>query len=410
MPSNILIFDADYVSELTARMNTACELLAGAVSSLKSAGNHENWKCKERARIIESFDELNYKLNRLDSGVNETTRILGASVSRFASLEKQYEAQADNLSEEITSSHGFTASVRSGSSAPGGGHAAGKNISGATTAAAAGTLGASEVPSAKQPDGKNNAGSVSKNSAGTFRVNMGNNIFSPKKEEGGNGSSSSQNPETGGGFMSVNLPVTYIPDNPGAAAKGTKDTREIADAALNSVVKVMRGALGGGRLYENGSSASSLAETYYAGKTVFESSSSILASPSMPHTSERLAMAAGLVTIMHETEFHQQQSFSSSENFSVNASRISSDLQDNTENSEFRQLLESFAGNNSSILNSEAPQSQTDEKLSFFEMILQELKKAFSGIQDNVSSSEASLDSSSPIRKFLDTLVMEQAG
>ena len=82
MPSNLIIFDAEYVSELTSRMNMACDLMADAVSSLRSAQSHENWKCKERNRILEDFDELNQRLGRLDTGVNETTRILGGSVSR----------------------------------------------------------------------------------------------------------------------------------------------------------------------------------------------------------------------------------------------------------------------------------------------------------------------------------------
>ena len=114
--ANLLIFDADYVSELTSRMNTACELMAQAVTSLKGAQNHENWKCKERTRILEDFDELNLKLGRLDTGVNETTRILGGSVSRFAALEQQYESQAEGLSDELTSNYGFRASVSHGGS------------------------------------------------------------------------------------------------------------------------------------------------------------------------------------------------------------------------------------------------------------------------------------------------------
>ena len=35
MPSNIIIFEADYVTELVSSMNSACELMSEAVQSLK---------------------------------------------------------------------------------------------------------------------------------------------------------------------------------------------------------------------------------------------------------------------------------------------------------------------------------------------------------------------------------------
>ena len=93
-------------------MKIACQLVAEAVSSLKSASNHDKWKCKERTRILEDFDKLNEKLGRLDTGVNATTKALGESVNQFAMLESKYNSQAENLSDELTSNHGYSATVR----------------------------------------------------------------------------------------------------------------------------------------------------------------------------------------------------------------------------------------------------------------------------------------------------------
>lgn len=413
MPANLLIFDADYISELTGRMNKACELLAGAVSSLRNAGNHDNWKCKERARIIESFDELNKKLQRLDTGVNETTRILGGCISRFASLETQYQAQADHLSDELTENHGFRATVRT----PTGGHADGYDPSGAATtsagvigAAGAGSLKGGDTPDTKQETSKTTS-SGSTMSASAFRINTGNNIFGQRKEADSNTANDrtlSHGADTGGGGLTTNLPVTYIPDNPGAAAKGTKDTREIANEAFTSVVKVISNALGSESAYD-GENATRLAETYNAGRIIFESSRAILATPSLPHANERLSMAAGLVTLVHETGKVQETSIYTNEKILVNASRISSALQNDSENSELRRLLVTFTGDQTGD-KADSVSSSGDEKLSFFEMIIEELKKIFSEEHGNVSSSGTSSASSSPITKFLENIITEQAG
>ena len=78
----------------------------------------------------------------------------------------------------------------------------------------------------------------------------------------------------------VLLPVTYIPDNPGAAAKGTKTAREITDAAEAVVAATVPDA-----------------DTYNAGRNILDAGRAILASPSKAHTAERLAIAAGLVEL-----------------------------------------------------------------------------------------------------------------
>ena len=109
--------------------------------------------------------------------------------------------------------------------------------------------------------------------------------------------------------MNINLPVTHIPDNPDAAARGIKDTREIAQIAVQSVAMTMTEILSGGTRISSSSrseinftaTAPTLAEAYNAGRSIFENSAAIMASPTQPHTTERLAMAAGLVSLAGST-------------------------------------------------------------------------------------------------------------
>ena len=421
MASNLIIFDADYVAELTARMNTACELMAEAVSSLKSAQNHENWKCKERSMILDSFDELNTMLGRLDNGVNETTRILGASVSRFSALESQYESQAEGLSEELTSNYGFSASVRT-DSAP-----APQAPSGASSAAGGAAGGGPH--GGHGPSGAGAAGH-----AGGFAGGMAGRF--PGMRPG----NTAQNTQSGGTVtMNVNLPVTHIPDNPDAAAKGIKDTREIAHDVVSSVAHTMAHALAGHGTASTPPSAPHLAEAYNAGRTVFENSAAIMSSPAMPHTAERLAMAAGLVTlagsaagagitVLGQASARITASSSDAGNFAQNAGHISDALSGSSEAQEFRQVLGVFASDSGKSLQSSgildltgSGSSSGGESLSFFDMIVAELKKAFSGTQDSSSGSSlftasssssstgSSLSESSPIMEFLGNFVMDQA-
>ena len=210
--------------------------------------------------------------------------------------------------------------------------------------------------------------------------------------------------------MNVNLPVTHIPDNPSAAARGTKDTKEIANAALSSVVGTMTEALSSENSSDLEGIASRLSETYNAGRSVFESSAAILANPSQPHTSERLAMAAGLVALAQDSGSVRGASASGSGNFSQNAVLISSALQGNNEASELRNLLTTMAGQDST---SGSVSSSGGDSRSFLDMIMEELKKIFFGDQEGgVSSSsysENSIASSSPVMKFLDNFVMDEA-
>ena len=429
MSSNIIIFDADYVSELTSRMNIACQLMGEAVSSLKNAQNHNNWQCKERTRIIGDFDELNDKLGRLDRGVNNTTRILGGSISKYSSLESQYESQANSLSDELTSNFGFSATVRSEGSTSGGGSSFTENASGNSGAqAGAASAGAAGAASLR--------GSGARGRGSGASVNIGIRIPS-----GGRPGHNHAGPESGGSriggenTMNVNLPVTHIPDAPDAAANGIKDTQDIAHDVVNRVAHTMAQALTGQGTASTPQSAPHLAEAYNAGRRVFENSAAIMSSPTQPHTAERLAMAAGIVTLAGTAAgagiatLGQAVASSGGGDFAQNAGHISAALQDNSDASEFRKVLGVFAssdGNSlqsSGILDLTGSGSSSGGNGSFFDMIIAELKKAFTGTQNGSSSSSifsassvssstgaaSSFSETSPIMEFLGNFVMDQA-
>ena len=235
----------------------------------------------------------------------------------------------------------------------------------------------------------------------SVHINAGNNLLRQKKEADNSTNAGTNSVSgTGGGSMNVNLPVTHIPDNPGAAAKGTKDAQAIADAALSSVAGAITEALAGEN--SNGISLSSLNEAYNAGKSIFDSSSAIMANPSQPHTSERLTIAAGLVRLVQGTGKLQGVSVSSSESFTRNAGIISSALQNNSEASELRSVLDALSGSNTGSVSASGSNNR-----SFFDMIIEEIKKAFSGGNENVSSK--TLASSSSVMDFLGNFVMDQA-
>ena len=410
MPSSLIIFDSDYVHELNTRMNTACDLLSEAVTSLRNASNHDNWKCKERNMILEQFDELNQKLDRLNNGVNETTRILGRSVSRFASLESRYESQADSLSDELTSNHGFRASVRTGGTSSAASSAQASSSSAAQgTASSAGSTSSTRASDSAQGSSAAGISSAGGRVAGAVSGLAGRISQATGRLVGQRTESSSQAQE--GGTMNVNLPVTHIPDNPGAAARGTRHTRDIADAAVSSVVQTMAQALGRRRGPGIDSAARDLADAYNAGRSVFENSASIIASPAMPHTAERLAMAAGMITLagsasaglglLSSSQGQDSGQDSVHSSFSQNAGRLSEALQGNSEASEFRNILGVFASSS----DYQSAGSVSGGRESFSDKIVSELRKAFS---EDQTASTSSLTASSPIMEFLGNFVMDQ--
>lgn len=427
MPANMLIFDAEYVSELTSRMHLACELMAEAVSSLKSAQNHENWKCKERTRILDDFDELNTKLGRLDSGVNETTRILSGSVSRFAALESQYESQAEGLSDELTANHGYAASVRTddqpsqpqaGSSAEqsGADSAAGGAESAATTAAGA-TGAAGGAGAAGASGGRHGAGAAGPAAGGRHGAGVAGAMAGQIAGRGRPGNREAESGQPSGGPvsggavpMNINLPVTHIPDTPDAAARGTRDTRAVAKAAVNMTVHTITLAFAG----EIPTDAAGLAEAYNAGRRVFENSAIIIASPAQAHTTERLAMATGIMNLagnsssgLGQAASQAARAASSGGNIRTKAQNMLSSFQGNSEAGELRNVLGVLAGSSSDsvMASSSGGSGGSGGSKSFFEEIVEELKKVISGEGSGVSS--ASSDSS-PVTEFLNNFVMDQ--
>lgn len=423
MPSNIIIFEADYVTELVSSMNSACEFMSEAVQSLKQASLHEGWKCKECARISENLDDLNLRLGRLDEGVNETARVLGGSVSRFTSLEESYKNQAKGLSEDLTQKHGYSGTVHTDQSenANSSGNAgnaanAGKN--------SGGKAGASNSSAGSQSG--NNTGSASGGRASSMASSAGGAgvIISGNKASMTASGAESESSLTGAGALSgyssvnMNLPVTHIPDRPEAAAKGIKYTQEITDAAVSSVAGSITEVLNSSpaRLSSvscAGMAARNLVEAYNAGKSIVENSASIMSNPSMPHTKERLAMAEGIVSLAGSSAFMTAGNTSSgtsgfnalhTENFRSNAGNLISAMQDVNGGGELKNVLTSVMSDNSEGI-SPFTVSGNSSGNTFFDKIVEAIKKT---LLEGGKSSSGSAGSNSPIDEFMKNLITEQ--
>ena len=214
--------------------------------------------------------------------------------------------------------------------------------------------------------------------------------------------------------MNVNLPVTHIPDNPDAAARGTKDTRAVAEAAVEMNVHTLTLAFAG----EIPEDIAGLAEAYNAGRDIFENSAIIIAAPTQAHTAERLAMAAGIMNLAgSNSNFAGSSSTglgratgaavfssSSSENVRTKAKSLLSAFQGagNSESGELQNVLGVLAGTSSeSIISSSSGGSGGGSGKSFFEEIIEALKEIVSG-------NETSSSTSSPVSEFLNNFVMDQ--
>ena len=235
--------------------------------------------------------------------------------------------------------------------------------------------------------------------------------------------------------MNVNLPVTHIPDSPDAAARGLKDTREIAHVAVTSVVSTMTEVIIGGNKASFSSNAGfsfeatapSLAEAYNAGRTIFENSSAIMSSPTMPHVDERIAMASGIAELANLTSqggllggvpITIEGGAGMGGNIEINTPRVqaSADFSNNAhyllevvpeEAGEFRQVLGMITGAGSASGSvSAASVSSGSSTGSFFDQIVSALKEAASGNSSPVSSAGvSSLFDSSPVMGFLSNLM-----
>lgn len=323
---NIITFDADYVAELVAKMNTACSLMAEAVESLRTASLHRGWKCKECRTITENLEGLNKRLGRLDTGVNETTRVLSNSVAKYAELEARYRRQSESLSEDLRNNYGFQASGYtpsggggSGSGTVGGGSSSpspsgGSSGGGSSTPSGTGSGSGTPTPDPEKtgqnpgtPTTTPSGGGSGKTGGGNVNVikNLGKNTQKQDNTAPSGGVSGGGN---GGGGGTVNLPVTHIPTwSEDTESLGIKSAREIEDIAVNSVADSIAGILGGNSDIvamspeQKAAAISNIVHVYSAGRSVVENSSVIIADPTQPHTEARIAMAAGLVNLAGTT-------------------------------------------------------------------------------------------------------------
>ena len=332
MPANVIIFDAAYIAEMTSGMNIACTLVNEAVNFLRRASLHEGWKCKECVKISENLDDLNIRLGRLDEGVNETTRILGGSVSRFEALEERYRTQAESLSDDLRNNYGFQASGYSPSgqntttttttTVGTGSTIAGGTIAGKTgTGTVSGREGVSNTPSSPaQPAGQPAPQQEARPTTGTGRPNVNVNISRPSGNTRQDSIPQENTPvtpagqptaqpagRTAPGVGSVNLPVTHIPSRPDAAVTGLKTVKEMETVAVTGVTESIIGILGGNVNLAEATPEQreevirSIVNVYTTGRSVAESSAAIIADPSQPHIKERITMATGIVSLANGT-------------------------------------------------------------------------------------------------------------
>ena len=333
MPSNVIIFDAEYIAELTSNMNKACSLMGEAVSSLKRASLHEGWQCKECVTISDNLLDLNSRLGRLDEGVNETTRILGGSISRFAELEAKYKTQAESLSEELRGNYGFTASGYSGSSE----HSAAEWAAPATGGVIGGTVsrpnGTSthyinntspdtpntpQNPSPSAPSAPNNPSQPTPNTQRNTSPSMPSNQTERTGSQPGNSDmNNTRTPYTSSPYThnqsnipswnipsggNVQLPVTHIPYKPEAAVTGLKAAAELENIAVTGVTASIITVLGSTNIAsltpaQQTEVARSITQAYNTGRQVVNNTTVIINEPAKPHTQENIAVATGLTKL-----------------------------------------------------------------------------------------------------------------
>lgn len=112
MSANLIIFEGQYMADLIRNMNKAQQLTEEAMSVIKKANQHRNWKCKETTEISSSLDTISNRVQRLNTGIMRTTIALGNGLRAFHELEQRSETQANTLSSNLQNNYGFEATDR----------------------------------------------------------------------------------------------------------------------------------------------------------------------------------------------------------------------------------------------------------------------------------------------------------
>ncbi|MBR1485671.1 MAG: hypothetical protein IJ597_00255 [Synergistaceae bacterium] len=112
MPANIIVFDAEYTSEVVRNIEKANSLIDDAVKTLRHANSHRAWRCPEVKQISDNIENISSRLKRLDRGLSATTSALTKGRDNFKMLETRSQRQADKLSENLRENYGFSAQVR----------------------------------------------------------------------------------------------------------------------------------------------------------------------------------------------------------------------------------------------------------------------------------------------------------
>ena len=116
MSANVITFEGQYMADQMRNIDRAKTLTEEAMSIIKSASQHRNWRCNETREIDNGIDIISRRLQRLNMGIIRTGNALGKGLVSFTELEKRSESQANTLSSNLQNNYGFEATDRTTSS------------------------------------------------------------------------------------------------------------------------------------------------------------------------------------------------------------------------------------------------------------------------------------------------------
>ncbi|MBR0253989.1 MAG: hypothetical protein IJQ57_11625 [Synergistaceae bacterium] len=112
MSANVITFEGQYMADQMRNIDRAKTLTEEAMSIIKSASQHRNWRCNETKEIDNGIDIISRRLQRLNMGIIRTGNALGKGLVSFTELEKRSESQANTLSSNLQNNYGFEATDR----------------------------------------------------------------------------------------------------------------------------------------------------------------------------------------------------------------------------------------------------------------------------------------------------------
>ena len=111
MSANVIVFDAQYMSEQVRLLERAERLMEEAEGILKKASNHTGWKCRERENINDKINDITKQLGKIGQGMTTTAEVLSRGRDNFSELEGRAETQAQGMADNIKNNYGFNGST-----------------------------------------------------------------------------------------------------------------------------------------------------------------------------------------------------------------------------------------------------------------------------------------------------------